>query len=422
MNTQPAPVMSDPASGGYRFSKKIDIAEGSNTITVQAVDKDNPPNTTTKNYTLNVSGLSRSFTYDANGNLLTDSSNGTVQRSFTWDAKNRLKTVTKNGTTYRWDYDYHDRRVKEYSYPAGGAVPTFPGKLYIWDGTDLIQERSCTTSAIYTSGGTTTRTHLFGGFMEGGTNSTTVAKYQTFTDHLGHVRDVIAANTVAGTLGAVAARYDYTTFQGPVKTSGTVDASLLTIGRYYHHAASGLELALYRAYDPELGRWISEDPIAERGGRNLYGFVANRPNSEKDLLGLIISVVGGGPQFDYAEGVPKELGQGTLWVGVAAKCSTITIDGGGTAPVYKNGIQLPDWKGAQATTDVVNGNKQEQENNFNNFEFTVEAEHENNQKEVVRLWIYVPRKVFRSDKPIEVRSDLHLRANPEPRPPFKYLN
>lgn len=287
MNTQPAPVMSDPASGGYRFSKKIDIAEGSNTITVQAVDKDNPPNTTTKNYTLNVSGLSRSFTYDANGNLLTDSSNGTVQRSFTWDAKNRLKTVTKSGITYQWDYDYQDRRVKEYQYTAGGSVPAYPGKLLIWDGTDLIQERSVTSSSNYTAGGTTTRTHFFGGFMDGNSTVSTSPKYLTYGDHLGHIRDVIALNAGAGTIGAVISRYEYTAYQGPVKVnSGGVDASLLTIGRYYHHAASGLELALYRAYDPELGRWISEDPIEERGGANLYANVKNRIVNSTDLLGL----------------------------------------------------------------------------------------------------------------------------------------
>jgi RHS repeat-associated protein len=222
----------------------------------------------------------------------------TVQRSFTWDAKNRLKTVTVGGNTTRWDYDYRDRRVKEYNYAVGTAITALnyvnPNKLLIWDGDDLIQERSVTgtTQAALTAslnaGGTITRTHHFGGFADGPTGAT---KYQTTTDHLGNVREVIAANSINPAPGTVVARYDYTTFQGPTKIYsapvGNVDASLLTIGRYYHHAGSGLELALYRAYDPTLGRWLNEDPIGEDGGLNLYGYVGNGPVMRVDPLGLL---------------------------------------------------------------------------------------------------------------------------------------
>lgn len=42
----------------------------------------------------------------------------------------------------------------------------------------------------------------------------------------------------------------------------------------------------YRYYHPGLGRWLSRDPIGERGGLNLYGFLANRPVKSLDSLGL----------------------------------------------------------------------------------------------------------------------------------------
>jgi len=42
----------------------------------------------------------------------------------------------------------------------------------------------------------------------------------------------------------------------------------------------------YRYYSSELGRWISRDPIGERGGLNLFGFVGNSPIVATDLLGL----------------------------------------------------------------------------------------------------------------------------------------
>jgi len=43
----------------------------------------------------------------------------------------------------------------------------------------------------------------------------------------------------------------------------------------------------YRYYDPATGRWPSRDPIGERGGINLYGFVGNDGLNNLDTLGLI---------------------------------------------------------------------------------------------------------------------------------------
>jgi len=40
-------------------------------------------------------------------------------------------------------------------------------------------------------------------------------------------------------------------------------------------------------YNPTTGRWLSRDPIAERGGSHLYGFAANDPVNNLDVLGLI---------------------------------------------------------------------------------------------------------------------------------------
>lgn len=42
----------------------------------------------------------------------------------------------------------------------------------------------------------------------------------------------------------------------------------------------------YRYYAPELGRWISRDPIEEQGGMNLYAFVVNDPVNFIDVTGL----------------------------------------------------------------------------------------------------------------------------------------
>lgn len=39
-------------------------------------------------------------------------------------------------------------------------------------------------------------------------------------------------------------------------------------------------------YDPQVGRWMSRDPIAENGGLNLYGFAGNDGVNKIDRFGL----------------------------------------------------------------------------------------------------------------------------------------
>ena len=43
----------------------------------------------------------------------------------------------------------------------------------------------------------------------------------------------------------------------------------------------------FRYYGPQTGRWLSRDPIGERGGENLYGFLGNDGLNQLDRLGLI---------------------------------------------------------------------------------------------------------------------------------------
>jgi RHS repeat-associated protein len=54
----------------------------------------------------------------------------------------------------------------------------------------------------------------------------------------------------------------------------------------YTDGETGLVYYGYRYYAPEMGRWLSRDPIAETGGVNLYGFVRNDAVNQWDKLGL----------------------------------------------------------------------------------------------------------------------------------------
>jgi RHS repeat-associated protein len=54
----------------------------------------------------------------------------------------------------------------------------------------------------------------------------------------------------------------------------------------YLDQETGLLYYGYRYYQPESGRWLGRDPIHERGGKNLYGFVNNDSIRLTDRLGL----------------------------------------------------------------------------------------------------------------------------------------
>jgi len=61
--------------------------------------------------------------------------------------------------------------------------------------------------------------------------------------------------------------------------------------------ASGVRFYGFRYYNPVTGRWPSRDPIGERGGMNLYGFVGNDGVNWWDYLGLVLLEITGGFEF-----------------------------------------------------------------------------------------------------------------------------
>jgi len=107
----------------------------------------------------------------------------------------------------------------------------------------------------------------------------TTLNYFYTRDHLGSVREL------TDSLGTVQARYDYDPYGRRTKVSGSLDADFGFTG-FYFHGTSGLNFSRTRAYDADLGRWISRDPIGERAGINLYRYVGNNVVNLIDWLGL----------------------------------------------------------------------------------------------------------------------------------------
>jgi hypothetical protein len=94
---------------------------------------------------------------------------------------------------------------------------------------------------------------------------------------------------------------------------------------------TGLQYSRARWYDPQVGRFISEDPIGFAGGDiNLYGYVKNNPLGFRDPTGLACNPVLGailGAQVGVAIGALSGAGIGALAGGFAG---VIAGGGGGT--------------------------------------------------------------------------------------------
>ena len=82
--------------------------------------------------------------------------------------------------------------------------------------------------------------------------------------------DVVMATDPSGN---IIGEYAYTTFGEPLSVTGTYTPRFGFSSK--ERDASGLVYYGFRYYSPILCRWISEDPIREAGGLNLYQFCGN---------------------------------------------------------------------------------------------------------------------------------------------------
>jgi RHS repeat-associated protein len=112
--------------------------------------------------------------------------------------------------------------------------------------------------------------------------SATTSYYQS--DGLGSV------TSLSNSTGAAAQTYTYDSFGKIVATTGSLTNSFRYTGREFDSETS---LYYYRAryYDPQGGRFVSEDPLGFGGGINFYRFVNNDATNSIDPSGRNTTVI-----------------------------------------------------------------------------------------------------------------------------------
>ena len=103
--------------------------------------------------------------------------------------------------------------------------------------------------------------------------------YYFHNDHLGTPQVLTDGN------GSVAWKAAYTPFGEAVISIATVENPFRFPGQYYD-LETGLHYNYYRTHNPEIGRYLTPDPIGLWGGINLWPYVANNPLRWIDPWGL----------------------------------------------------------------------------------------------------------------------------------------
>lgn len=219
----------------------------------------------TNNRLISTSGSeTRSYTYDAMGNILTD---GT--RTFTYNVQGRMSQVVSGGVTTTYLLNGLGQRVKK-SNPAGTTIFTYD------EAGQLLGEYDATGAAIQE---TVWLGDMPVAILKGN------ARYYINPDHLG------APRSITDQTDKVVWRWAHDPYgNGQPITDGTTGlvCNLRFPGQYYD-TESGLHYNYFRDYNPSVGRYVQSDPIGLNGGINTYVYVNGRPVAQYDYYGLASS-------------------------------------------------------------------------------------------------------------------------------------
>lgn len=206
-----------------------------------------------------------SFIYDSNGNL-TSRTEPAGTTLYSWDFENRLKRVVlPNGNTVTYKYDALGRRIQRA--PGAGVSTNF-----FYDGQDVIKDINSDGSTVdYLNGpGIDNKLRLTDSRLAA------IGPLYFLQDHLS------STSKLTNSAGGVVEQDNYDSFGN----SGGSPLTRYTYTGRERDPDTGLMYYRARWYDPQTGRFISEDPIGLVGGMNPYAYVGNGPIDGRDPQGL----------------------------------------------------------------------------------------------------------------------------------------
>jgi RHS repeat-associated protein len=204
-----------------------------------------------------------SYISDSNGNLISKT-DGSGTTTYLWNEENQLiQASLPGGLTVNYKYDGLGRRIQR-------TTSTGANERYVYDGHDVLLDLKADWSVA-----TTYLSDLGIDNKLRQTSSTAGVSYY-LTDHLGstagltdisgNMVELIAYDSFGNSTGSELTRYTYTGRELDLDT-----------GLFYYRS---------RFYDPQIGRFISEDPIGFVGGLNQYAYVENESTNAIDPFGL----------------------------------------------------------------------------------------------------------------------------------------
>lgn len=220
------------------------------------------------------------YRYDEYGRVVEKRGRNGTQH-YRWDAEHRLTEVAViRGDTvrrYGYVYDAPGRRVEKHELDAEGKP--YNRTTFLWDGMRLAQEcRLGRSSSLYIYSDQGSHEPLARVDRAAPGEADEVLYYHT------DVNGAPEEMTDGGGNIVWEAGYQVWGNLTHEKETRPVQQNLRFQGQYLDRE-TGLHYNLYRFYDPDIGKFISGDPIGLRGGINLYAYAPN-PLSWIDPLGL----------------------------------------------------------------------------------------------------------------------------------------
>ncbi len=215
------------------------------------------------------------YTYDAWGNLIEKRSGMSRLQTFSYDCENRLvKAETLVGgkleSTGAYRYDSLGRRVAKVSEVNGVTEQ----KHFLWQGLRMLREETPGKSSLYVYEPGSYAPLARVDQVEGGEQ----ALYYFHTDQIGTPLEMTDRE------GRIVWQATYKAWGAlETLTVNEVEQNLRFQGQYFDDE-TGLHYSTFRYYDPQVGRFITQDPIGLDGGFNLYRYVTS-PTGWIDPLG-----------------------------------------------------------------------------------------------------------------------------------------